>query len=143
MTSGLHHASVATRDHDLLVHFLESVVGLGRIATVTVPRSEVAALFGWPDGEGTVRSSVLGSGCHGLLEVVDVPDAVDGRPGPVTAGVFQLSFAVSDVAEFLRRAAACGADAVTGPRTIDLGRATVEVGVVDVAGLRLQVTQAP
>ena len=143
MTSGLHHASVATRDHDLLVAFLEAALGLDRIATVTVSRSEVAALFGWPDGEGTVRSSILGSGRHGLLEVVDVPDAVDGRPGPVTAGVFQLSFVVSDVAEFLRRAAACGAEAVTGPRTIDLGRATVEVGVVDVAGLRLQVTQAP
>ena len=143
MTSGLHHASVATRDHDLLVDFLESALGLGRIATVTVPRSEVAALFGWPDGEGTVRSSILGSGRHGLLEVVDVPDAVDGRPGPVTAGVFQLSFAVSDVTEFLRRAAGCGADAVTGPRTVDVGGAAVEVGVVDVAGLRLQVTRSP
>src|SRR6266511_2982201 len=115
MNSRLHHASVATRDHDLLVDFLESALGLGRIATVTVRRSEVAALFGWPDGEGTVRSSILGSGRHGLLEVVDVPEAVDG-PGPVTAGVFQLSFAVSDVAEFLRRAAGCGADAVAGPR---------------------------
>ena len=105
--------------------------------------SEIAPLFGWPDGDGTVRSTVIGSGRHGLLEVVDVPNAVDSRPGQVTTGVFQLAFTVSDVADFLSQAAIFGADAVVGPRTVDVGGAAVEVGVVDIAGLRLQVTQAP
>jgi catechol 2,3-dioxygenase-like lactoylglutathione lyase family enzyme len=142
MPSGLHHASVATREHDRLVGFLEAALGLGRLATVTVRRSEVAGLFGWPDGDGTLRSSVLGSGHHGLLEVVDVPDAAEWDRALPTAGVFQLSFVVDDVSGVLRRAAASGADAVAGPRTVDLGGTPVEVGVVDIAGLRLQLTRA-
>src|SRR5919206_1571837 len=99
MTSGLHHASVATREHDRLVEFLGSVLGLSPLARLTVARSEIAPLFGWPDGDGTVRSSLVGRGRHGLLEVVDVPDAVPSRPGQVTTGVFQLAVIVSDVAD--------------------------------------------
>jgi hypothetical protein len=133
---------VATRQHDRLVRFLHEVFGFEQSGTLQVPRRDVAALFGWPDGEGTVRSTLLSGGQRGLLEIVDAPEVADrGSPG-LTTGIFQLSMEVDDVAAVLRLARSVGADGVGGPRQLAVGTGAVIVGVVHVAGLQIQVTQA-
>jgi catechol 2,3-dioxygenase-like lactoylglutathione lyase family enzyme len=142
MAAGLHHTSVATRQHDRLVRFLHEVFGFEQSGTLQVPRRDVAALFGWPDGEGTVRSTLLGGGQRGLLEIVDAPEAADRRSPGLTTGLFQLSVEVDDVAAVLRLARSVGADGVGGPRQLAVGTGAVIVGVVHVAGLQIQVTQA-
>lgn len=142
MATGLHHVSVATRQHDRLLRFLHDVFGFEQSGTLEVPGRDVAALFGWPDGEGTVRSTLLRGGPRGLLEIVDAPEAADrGSPG-LSTGLFQISVEVDDVAAALRLAGSVGADNVGEPRQLAVGTATVVVGVVHVAGLQVQVTQA-
>lgn len=140
MASTLHHVSVVTRQPDRLVGFLHAVLGFAPSASIEVRRRDVADLLGWPNGDGTIRSTLVGDARHGVLEIIEAPEAADPVAG-VSAGVLHLSFAVDDVAAVLRAAEREGAERVLGPRALDAGGSAVLVGCVDVAGLRIQVTQ--
>jgi catechol 2,3-dioxygenase-like lactoylglutathione lyase family enzyme len=140
VAAALHHVSVVTRQPDRLVSFLHAVLGFAPSASIEVRRREVADLLGWPNGDGTIRSTLVGDARHGVLEIIEAPDAADPVAG-VSSGVLQLSFAVEDVAAVLRVAEGQGAERVVGPRLLDTAGTAVLVGCVDVAGLRIQVTQ--
>ena len=141
MAPTLHHVCVATRQPDRLVGFLHAVLGLAPSASVEACRRDVADLLGWPSGDGTVRSTLVGDGRHGVVEIIEAPEAADPVGAGVTSGVIQLAFGVDDVVSVLRNAAREGADLVLGPRALDVGASAVLVGSIHVAGLRLQVSQ--
>ncbi len=143
MAPTLHHVSVATRQPDRLIGFLHTVLGLAPSASIEVRRHDVAELLGWPSGVGTVRSTLVGDGRRGVVEIIDAADAADPVAAGVNSGVLQISFAVDDVVSVLQRAEREGADRVLGPRALDVGGSSVLVGCLDVAGLRIQVTELP
>ena len=143
MASTLHHVSVATRQPDRLIGFLHAVFELAPSASIEVGRRDVADLLGWPSGDGTVRSTLVGDGRHGVVEIIDAAEAVDPIAAGVSSGVLQISFAVDDVVSVLQRAEREGADRVLGPRALDVSGSSVIVGCLDVAGLRIQVTELP
>lgn len=141
MAPTLHHVSVASRQPDRLVGFLQAVLGLAPSASIEVLRRDVADLLGWPSSEGTIRSTLVGDGRHGVVEIIEAPDGADPVGAGVTSGVVQLAFEVDDVVSVLRKAEREGADLALGPRAIDVGGSGVLVGSIHVAGLRIQVAQ--
>ena len=133
MPSALHHVTAMTHDLDAVVGFLRDVVGLrGEVVVADGrPASDPAVLasyLGWPEPSDTMRVMLLGDQAAGLVEVVEIPQALRGR---VATGLSIGSFLVRDVAG---RVAQCREQGITtsepaqvtgGLATMTLARATV------------------
>ena len=140
MAESVHHVSVVTADPAAVIRFL-GVLGMSPLAEVEVPRAEVADMLGLEQDSGTVRSTILGNGTAGLIEVIALVEAVEPAPnaGPV-AGLLQLAVLVEDVSDVLAECDDVVAD-VVGPRELAVAGGRVLVASVSVAGVRFQLTQ--
>ena len=142
-TSVCHHVSVLTREHDRLVSFLTDVLDFKVCYSLKVPSSVLAELMGWVLVAPTVRSTLLGDGEAGMVEIVDLadlPKSANDNPREPSSGPFQICLNVDDLHSTLERAT--GADEIIGPIELGIGGSTILAGIVSVAGTRFQLTQA-
>jgi hypothetical protein len=143
MVNAVHHVQVLTRDSQVLVHYLETTLGMDRQAEIEIPRSAVAELLRWTVTEGQVRSTILGSGHRGLVEVVECPEAGDSdTTSQPTVGALQLAFAVPDLPRCLEDARRLGAVHVVGPKTLTQGSGELLIASLELAGVRLQLSES-
>jgi hypothetical protein len=143
MVNAVHHIQVLTRDSQVLVHYLETTLDMDRQADIEMPRSTVAELLRWTVTEGQVRSTILGSGHRGLVEVVDCPEAGDPDPADrPTVGASQLAFAVPDLTRCLDEARRLGAVHIVGPKTFTQGAGELRIASLELAGVRLQLSES-
>jgi hypothetical protein len=143
MVNAVHHVQVLTRDSQVLVHYLETTLGMDRQAEIEIPRSAVAELLRWTVTEGQVRSTILGSGYRGLVEVVECPEAADSdTTSQPTVGALQLAFTVRDLARCIEDARRLGAVHVVGPKTFTQGAAEFLIASLELAGVRLQLSMS-
>jgi catechol 2,3-dioxygenase-like lactoylglutathione lyase family enzyme len=130
----VHHVTLVTAEHDRLTEFIRDVLKFPVLMLTSVPGRDLGRIFGWSEAPDLVRSTLLGQGNCGLLEVVDAPFA---QTVPYAAHV---SIPVRSLPVAVESARAFGVDAINGPVSFEVGADAVWVAVIDVAGARFQLT---
>lgn len=130
-------------DARALTEFLTELLDLRVLAVTDVAPDNLGPLLGGAPGWGPVRSTMLGSGTAGLIEVVDAVasspwDATDtdSHSGPFVA----VSFNVDDLVGLVACARRAGHD-VGDPIEVTFRGRTVLVAVASIAGVPVQLTQ--
>lgn len=142
MAMAVHHVQVLTRDKGVLLSFLENTLEMKRQADIEMPCDKVAELLRRTVTTGTVRSTIVGSGSYGLVEVVECLEATD-RPeeDPPATGALQLAFLVADLARCVDEARELGAVHVVGPKAITTSGRDVRIASLELAGVRIQLSE--
>jgi predicted enzyme related to lactoylglutathione lyase len=133
----IHHVTLVSPEHDRLTAFIRDVLDFPVQMLTSVPGRDIGAIFGWSDVPVSVRSTVLGQGHRGLLEVVDAPFASRKKDVPHEAHV---CISVPSLLVAIESARAFGVDVINGPVRFEVGPESVWVAVIDVAGARFQLT---
>jgi catechol 2,3-dioxygenase-like lactoylglutathione lyase family enzyme len=107
MPSGIVKAIVLVDDLDATVRFLTEIVGVTPVTFFESTAEQASAGLGWPQGKGATQGAIVGSR-QGLLELVEIPEALRGDLQPGVAG---LSFGSRDVAAGAAAAREAGFDA--------------------------------
>ena len=138
MPRALSHAVVLTDDLDGTIRFLSEVANVAPVSPVTEGAAEDYALvFGWAIEQAATRSAFVGEG-PGMLEVVEIPAALQGT---VTPGVRLLAVANRDVASTADAASAAGF-AVRGPLTVtSAGEHGATIAEVTAGGVAFELIQ--
>jgi len=130
MSKQLHHVVMSSHSADTLVKFFTEVVGMEIQHQFPVPGHVFETTLGWPPSDGATIT-ILGEGMAGLVEVLDVPEAVRSvQPEGLTA----LSFLTDDYKDTEAKARAF-ADDVTA---VDAGVPGVDLFVCTVGGVPME-----
>ncbi len=130
MSKQLHHVVMSSHSADTLIKFFTEAVGLEIQHQFPVPGHVFETTLGWPPSDGATIT-ILGEGMAGLVEVLDVPEAVRSvQPEGLTA----LSFLTADYKDTEAKARMF-ADDVTA---VDAGVPGVELFVCTVGGVPME-----
>lgn len=130
MPNHLHHVVMSSHSADTLVKFFTDVVGMEIQHQFPVPGHIFETTLGWPPSDGA-NITILGSGMAGLVEVLDVPEAVRSvQPEGLTA----LSFLTEDYKDTEAKARRF-ADDVTA---LDAGVPGVDLFVCTMGGVPME-----
>jgi catechol 2,3-dioxygenase-like lactoylglutathione lyase family enzyme len=130
MSKHLHHVVMSSHSADALIKFFTEVVGMEIQHQFPVPGHVFETTLGWPPSDGATITS-LGEGMAGLVEVLDVPEAVRSvQPEGLTA----LSFLTEDYKDTEAKARRF-ADDVTA---LDAGVPGVDLFVCTVGGVPME-----
>lgn len=143
MPESVHHITVMTDRPEEVVNFAREGLGLAESAVLETPRELISDLLGWPTGGGAVRSTLLGSGRAGLLEVVALP--TDLQASPEASNVqYQVSFRVPDVVAVLQHPsfAALADRSCRGPFELDHGGVRTLIVAVTIGGVTFLLSQS-
>ncbi|MBV8785542.1 MAG: hypothetical protein JOZ00_02515 [Mycobacterium sp.] len=100
MSNQLHHVVMLSHSATRFVGFLTEVVGMEVQHSFRVPGEILETTLGWPPSDGA-DVTILGSGMAGLIEVLDVPEALHNT---APEGLAALSFMADDYTATLDRA---------------------------------------
>lgn len=147
---GAHHVVVATPLASALVAVLRDAVGMEVRGHQEIQQAQVADLYGWLPTPGLVRSTFVGSKSTGFIEVVDTAE-VGGAADPgesvrtdrlAGARCFtSLALFVDDLPRCLNTARKIESAHVGAASVVHTDGGPVRIGVVDVAGARLQLVE--
>jgi len=130
MSKQLHHVVMASHSADTHIKFFTEVVGMEIQHQFPVPGHVFETTLGWPPSDGATIT-ILGEGMAGLVEVLDVPEAVRSvQPEGLTA----LSFLTEDYKDTEAKARMF-ADDVTA---LDAGVPGVDLFVCTVGGVPME-----
>ena len=130
LSKQLHHVVMSSYSADKLINFFTEVVGLETQHQFPVPGHIFETTLGWPPSDGATIT-ILGSGMAGLVEVLDVPEAVRSvQPEGLTA----LSFMADDYKDTEAKARTF-ADDVTA---VDAGVPGVDLFVCTMGGVPME-----
>jgi hypothetical protein len=126
----LHHVVMSSHSADTLIKFFTEAVNMEIQHQFPVPGPVFETTLGWPPSDGATIT-ILGSGKAGLVEVLDVPEAVRSvQPEGLTA----LSFLTEDYKDTEAKARGF-ADDVTA---LDAGVPGVDLFVCTVGGVPME-----
>ena len=131
MPSGIVKAIVLVDDLDETLRFLEGVAGAAPVTRFASTAEQAAAGLGWPEGRGATRGAIVGAR-QGLLELVEIPDALRGE---LTSGVAGLSFGARDVRSSAAAARQAGFDAGEPFQIVGVDGGTSTIARINVGGV--------
>jgi catechol 2,3-dioxygenase-like lactoylglutathione lyase family enzyme len=138
MPRALSHAVVLTDDLDATLRFLTDVANVAPVTPVSAGAPEDYALvFGWPLDRAATRSAFAGEGA-GMLEVVEIPEALRGT---VTPGVRMLAVANRDVVSAADAARSAGFDARGPLEVTSAGERGATIAEVTAGGVPFELIQ--
>ena len=93
MAKRSHHIACVTDDPDAVIGFLTDVIGLELTGRLHAPGDATSTILGWPENDGA-QGWMLGQGPGGLVEVIEIPEALRDRVQP---GFALASFSIPDL----------------------------------------------
>ncbi len=94
MPNQLHHVIIRSHSSEKFIRFLTDVVGMTLLQTFRVPGEVLVTTMDWPENDGA-DVNILGNGEAGMIEVLDVPEALRAT---IPEGLAALSFLTDDYA---------------------------------------------
>jgi len=130
MTRRSHHVACLTHDREKVIEFLTEIVGLERQMELHAPPESCTAILGWPDDNPGADGTMLGEGPGGIVEVIQIPEAIADNVEP---GIALASFASRNIEEQLAACAERGIETSDLIETEELGMAgaVAHVGGLD------------
>jgi hypothetical protein len=130
MPNQLHHVVMLSHSATRFIGFLTDVVGMEVQHSFPVPGQILETTLGWPPSDGA-NVTILGSGMAGLIEVLDVPEALRSV---APEGLAALSFMADDYPAIQDKARGFACDITV----LDTGLPGVDLFICTMGGVPME-----
>ena len=131
MPSGIVKAIVLVADLDATLNFVENIAKVKPVIRFDAPAEQTTSGLGWPAGKGATRGAIVGARA-GILEFVEIPEALRGQLKPGVAG---LSFGTRDVEAGVDASRAAGLSPGEAFQIVGVDGAESTIARIDVGGV--------